>query len=294
MTEGVPRTVHLVDELTDLRADCSRCSGLCCVALPYAASVDFAYDKPAGQACRHLDGYSCTIHAVLAQRGFPGCVAFDCLGAGQQVTQRTYAGSNWRDQPQIAAEIFDVFVIMRQLHELRWYLHQADRDDQPAALRDRVRELTGLTRRLAEKQPTDLLRIDLAAHRHTVDQVLSQVSRRVRTAATRAVHDSTGRPTRTRRADLAGATLTGVDLRGCDFRGALLLGADLRDVDLGGADLIGADLRGADLRGADLSAALYLTEPQVAGAVGDGETRLPTELRRPVRWPPQSAGAAPT
>ncbi len=29
----------------DLSADCQHCFGLCCVALPYAKSVDFAFDK---------------------------------------------------------------------------------------------------------------------------------------------------------------------------------------------------------------------------------------------------------
>ena len=87
-----------MDEVADLRADCARCSALCCVALPYAASADFAYDKPAGRPCRHLDGHACSIHAELPQRGFPGCTVFDCLGAGQQVTQHTYGGLTWRDR----------------------------------------------------------------------------------------------------------------------------------------------------------------------------------------------------
>ncbi|HEU4546906.1 MAG TPA: pentapeptide repeat-containing protein, partial [Microlunatus sp.] len=95
-----------MDEMADLRADCGRCSALCCVALPYAASADFAYDKPAGRPCRHLDDVSCSIHAQLPERGFPGCTVFDCLGAGQQVTQHTYDGVTWRDRPDLAGEIF--------------------------------------------------------------------------------------------------------------------------------------------------------------------------------------------
>ncbi|HZC25622.1 MAG TPA: GAF domain-containing SpoIIE family protein phosphatase, partial [Actinopolymorphaceae bacterium] len=38
----------------DLRADCSRCAGLCCVAPSFSASADFAIDKAAGRACPHL------------------------------------------------------------------------------------------------------------------------------------------------------------------------------------------------------------------------------------------------
>lgn len=273
-----------MDEVAELRADCASCSGLCCVALPYAASADFAYDKPAGRPCHHLDGFSCSIHAQLPERGFPGCTVFDCLGAGQQVTQHTFGGVTWRDRPDQAGDVFAAFLIMRQLHELRWYLRQADRGDQPAAVRERVRALAAETAVLTELGPDALLRCDVAGHRATVDVVLSEVSRRVRRSAVRAVRDQDRRPRSTRRADLVGARLSDVDLRGCDFRGALLLGADLRGCDLRGADLIGADLRAADLRGADLSTALYVTEPQLAAARGDDRTRLPTGVRRPAGW----------
>ena len=36
------------EQLIDLSGDCARCFGLCCVALPFTASADFARDKPAG------------------------------------------------------------------------------------------------------------------------------------------------------------------------------------------------------------------------------------------------------
>lgn len=278
------RTVAPVEDVADLRADCARCSALCCVALPYATSADFADDKPAGRPCRHLEVFSCSLHARLPASGFTGCTVFDCLGAGQLVTQHTYGGLTWRDRPDLAAEIFDAFAVMRQLQELRWYLRQADRGDQPDELRQRIRGLAARTTALTRQRAAELVRCDVASLRSDVDEVLSEVSRRVRRASARAVRDRTGRPRSTRRADLVGARLAGVDLRGCDLRGALLLGADLRRVDLRGADLIGADLRGADLSGADLSDALYVTDPQLAGASGDAATRLPPEVRRPGRW----------
>jgi uncharacterized protein YjbI with pentapeptide repeats len=49
-------------------------------------------------------------------------------------------------------------------------------------------------------------------------------------------------------------------------------------------DLLGADLRDTDLRGCDLSTALFLTQPQVNGALGDPATTLPEGLSRPARW----------
>jgi len=109
-----------------LRADCANCAALCCVAPGFSASADFAIDKAPGQPCPHLDaGFRCSIHAQLRPRGFPGCAAYDCFGAGQHVTQSTFGGSDWRRQPGIAAEMFASFAVMRPLHELLWYVTEA-------------------------------------------------------------------------------------------------------------------------------------------------------------------------
>ena len=87
----------------ELRADCTRCFALCCVAPAFAASADFALDKPAGQPCPNLQqDLRCGIHAELRPRGFPGCTAYDCFGAGQQVSQVTFGGRDWRGAPATA------------------------------------------------------------------------------------------------------------------------------------------------------------------------------------------------
>lgn len=110
----------------DLRADCSRCFALCCVASTFQRSADFAIDKPAGVACLHLaDDHRCTIHDHLAPAGFPGCVAFDCFGAGQRLAQDTFGGRDWRVHPEVATPMMAAFPVMRGLHELLWYLHEA-------------------------------------------------------------------------------------------------------------------------------------------------------------------------
>ena len=50
-----------------LRADCSSCFALCCVVPAFAASSDFAIDKPAHRACPNLQGdLRCSIHARTA------------------------------------------------------------------------------------------------------------------------------------------------------------------------------------------------------------------------------------
>ena len=55
----------------ELRADCSRCEGLCCGAPAFAGSADFAIDKPAGRPCPNLGPeFGCRIHQTLRDRGF--------------------------------------------------------------------------------------------------------------------------------------------------------------------------------------------------------------------------------
>jgi uncharacterized protein YjbI with pentapeptide repeats len=263
----------------DLRGDCGQCFGLCCVALPFARSADFASDKRAGTPCPNLRGdHRCGIHATLRREGFTGCTVYDCFGAGQKVSQVTFAGQDWRTgSPEHARSMFDVFPVVRQLHELLWYLTEAL--TLPAArpvhadLRRTLQETEDLTRRT----PGQLVELDVAAHRQTVNVLLLKTSELVR-AGTR------GRKKNRRGADLIGARLKRADLRGANLRGACLIAADLTGADLRGADLIGADLRDADLTDADLTGAFFLTQPQLNAARGGAGTRLPDSVTRPVHW----------
>jgi hypothetical protein len=88
-----------------LRADCSRCAGLCCVVPAFYSVQGFAFDKPAYSACKYLTLENrCAIHTGLAARGFSGCVAFDCYGAGQRVTQELFNGMSWRTLDETALQ----------------------------------------------------------------------------------------------------------------------------------------------------------------------------------------------
>jgi hypothetical protein len=250
-----------------LLGDCSRCVGICCVAPAFAAAADFAIDKPAGRACPHLgDDDGCGIHERLATSGFAGCVAYDCFGAGQRVTQVTFGGLTRRPGGDAARELFAAFDVVRGLHELLWYLGEVLELPRAAEVHDDARTLAGEAEHLAAGDAAALRRVAGDAHRGRVDAVLRRASE-----LHRAPHGARSR----RRADLAGAGLRGAALRGTDLRGALLIGADLRGADARDADLIGADLRGADLRGADLRGAVFLTRPQLRSARTDATTRLP-------------------
>jgi uncharacterized protein YjbI with pentapeptide repeats len=263
----------------ELRGDCTRCFGLCCVAPGFAASAEFAIDKPAGQACLHLQGFRCAIHSRLRQLGFAGCTAYDCFGAGQQVSQVSFGGRDWRQAPETAAQMFAVFAVMRQLHEILWYVGEALALPAAAVLHDELGAAREATERLTELAPAAVAGLDVAAHRRGVNELLVRASEHVRGKARgrRAAIDHRG-------ADLIGADLRGADLRAANLRGARLVGTDLRGADLRLADVTGADLRAAQLAGADLRDALFLAQAQLDAARGDGATRLPAGRARPPHW----------
>ncbi|MFI9820360.1 pentapeptide repeat-containing protein [Streptomyces sp. NPDC052013] len=263
----------------ELRGDCEQCFGLCCVALPFARSADFAVDKPAGKPCGHLrEDHRCGIHARLRQQGFTGCTVYDCFGAGQKVSQVTFGGRDWRTGPaEHARRMFDVFPVVRQLHELLWYLTEAVKLPAARPVHRELRAALEKTERLTFQTPEELRALDVGAHRQEVNALLLRASELARAGIR-------GRRKDRRGADLMGARLKGADLRGISLRGAYLIAADLTGADLRNTDLIGADLRDTDLADADLTGAIFLTQPQLNAAKGNRGTRLPTALTRPVHW----------
>jgi hypothetical protein len=256
----------------DLRADCSSCVGLCCVAPGFEVSADFPIHKPAGEACPNLTpDYRCRIHDRLRPNGFYGCAAFDCFGAGQRTT-RAFEGRTWRSDPAVAHAMFQSFGVLRLLHEILWYLEEAFDRLATGTLRDEVSRLRDRTREAAHAGPGALLDLDAGILRSDAAALLERVSRALRGHEVGPA---------LRGADLAGRGFAGADLRRADLRAASLIRADLRGADLQLADLLGADLRGADLRSAKLSDAIFVTQAQVQAATVDHRTTLPPTLVRP-------------
>jgi hypothetical protein len=107
-------------------------------------------------------------------------VAYDCFGAGQKVTQVTFNGQDWRKSPPIAAQMFEVFGVMRQLHALLVYLTQALKlraaEPMYAELRLKLEELEGYS----QDGPDALLRLDVVSHKSEVNDLLLRVSDLVR------------------------------------------------------------------------------------------------------------------
>ncbi len=254
-----------------LEPDCSRCFGLCCVALPFARSADFPVSKPAGTPCLNLaTDFSCGIHDRLGEQGWKGCTVFDCFGAGQQISQVTFAGASWRDAPHTAEAMFAVLPVMHQLHEMLTHLGEAmglaaaTGAAPDPTLSQQLETVRGQIVEATAASADELLALDLVHWRARVAPLLSRTSDRVR-AVVRADQRISPPPSRFRAgADLVGVDLRGLDLRTADLRGALLIGADLRGADLRWADLLGADLRGANAAAARLDGVLYLTRPQLA------------------------------
>ncbi|MNK29036.1 Serine/threonine-protein kinase B [compost metagenome] len=271
-----------------LQADCENCFGLCCVALPFAASVDFAVDKNAGQPCHHLQSdFRCGVHNNLRPLGFRGCTVYDCFGAGQQVSKVTFEGRDWRTHPESAKQMYEVFPVMWQLHELLWYLNEALTLEPAREIQSDLELTLAETERLTQLTPDSLIQLDVAAHRAKVNILLLRTSEFVREDAQIRYKNPQGRQKKGigRGADLIAARLRGADLRGANLRGAYLIAADLRGADLRSADLIGADLRDTDLRGANLMGSIFLTQAQVNAAKGDAATKLPPSLVHPAHWP---------
>jgi uncharacterized protein YjbI with pentapeptide repeats len=260
-----------------LSADCESCFGLCCVALPYAKSADFAFDKAGGVPCQNLlKDFRCGIHNRLRDEGFKGCTVYECFGAGQKVSKVTYKGLDWRDKPETAKEMFDVFPIMQQLHEMLCYLDESMKLEEAEPLYDRLLTIYEKTEQLTNLEAAEILSLDIPVHRAEVNELLLKTSELVRSRV-----KNRKQP---RGKNLFGAKLKGADLRGSDLRGALLIAANLKGADLRVCDFIGADFRDADLCGANLEGSFFLTQAQINSAKGNAETKLPSSLKRPKHW----------
>lgn len=269
-----------------LKADCEKCFGFCCVALYFSASEGFPVDKEAGKPCINLQpNFRCKVHKNLREMGLKGCTAYDCFGAGQMVAQNTYGGHDWRKFPESAKEMYDAFLIMRQIHEMLWYLTEALRVQTDYNVQKKLNSMINETKKLTHLSADALIKLDLIPHRIGVNDLLQQTSELVRAKA----RSKKKSPLKYKKVfgrgfDLIGKDLRKIDLKGEDLRGAYLIAANLNGVDLSGTDLIGADLRDADFSGADLSQSIFLTQAQINSAKGNSDTKLPISIIPPMHW----------
>ncbi|WPK11596.1 pentapeptide repeat-containing protein [Lysinibacillus louembei] len=267
-----------------LSADCSQCFGLCCTALNIVASSDFAINKPAETPCPNLQqDFRCKIHKNLRTQGFKGCTVFDCLGAGQKVSQHTFKGQSWREHPEVSKKMFNVFPVMEQLYEMIAFVAEALTYTISDTLRQRLSEQLEKLQDLTDLEAEQLLAIDMISCRQPVNMLLLETSEYIRSQLSANVF-KIKKGKQYRGIDWVGKNLKGKDLRTTDLRGAYLIAANLQNADLRGVDLIGADLRDANISGANLSTSLFLTQMQINSAKGDKQTKLPTYIQPPTHW----------
>ena len=125
----------------------------------------------------------------------------------------------------MAEQMFEAFGIMRNLHELLWYLTEALTLQPAGPLHSELGRALDETERLTEGSPGALVELDMSAHRQGVNALLLRTSELVRAGIRRKKPDYRG-------ADLIGKNFSGADLRGANLRGACLIGADLSHADL--------------------------------------------------------------
>lgn len=269
-----------------LRPDCEKCFGLCCVALYCAASEGFPADKAAGKPCVYLNrDYRCRIHGSLKERGYKGCLVYDCLGAGQKVSRIASGGKSLPGHPESSKRMFDAFLRVCRLHELLWYLNLSLTYPDAGSVRLAVESKLAETERLSLLPPDDAAVPDLQDYESETYRMLFDVSELVRAAVRKRRNTAWVKKKRGPKADLFAADLRKTDLTGADLRGACLIAADLRGNVLDGTDLTGADLRDADIRNADLSGSLFVPQNRINAAKGNGGTKLPAYIIRPGFWP---------
>lgn len=243
-------------------------------------------NKPAGTPCVHLQpDHRCNIHSQLRENGFKGCTVFDCLGAGQVVSQITFSGKDWREHPKIGERMFQVFPIMEQIHEMIAYVSEALSYNIPKDLADSLFNHLKTLQAFTKLDVDHLLALDLVSIRFPLNECLTTTSDFIRENFIRnkpgmrkneALHQA--------RVDWAGKNLKGKDLSGTDFRGAFLIAANMSKTDLRAVNFIGADLRDVNFSGANLSTSLFLNQMQMNSAKGDLHTILPSHIQRPAHW----------
>lgn len=270
----------------NLKIDCEKCFGFCCVALYFSKSEGFPTDKVAGKPCINLqEDFKCTVHKNLSKKGLKGCTGYDCFGAGQKVAQDTYEKVNWRENPNSKNEMLDVFLVMRQLHEMLWYLTEAYRMQNDEAMKNKINNMINETIKITNLDAKTLLKLDLIMHRHKVNELLLKTSKIIREKNSKGKKNNLkGKKAIAGRPNYIGADLRKFDLRGEDLSGALLIAANLSGCDLSGVDFIGADMRDTDIRNANLTNSIYITQMQINAAKGDVSTKLPENLTIPSHW----------
>nr|WP_315020100.1 pentapeptide repeat-containing protein [uncultured Aminipila sp.] len=261
--------------LKTLSINCEECCGICCTALYYTKMDGFPEDKAAGKPCGNLrDDFKCSIHNNLVEYKLKGCMAYDCFGAGQKVTQEIYGGLDWKKNPEVADQMFQVFLIVYQLHQMLWYLIQARRIIADNSMKNDINNLIEENGKMTQMRPEGIIKLDWEQYRDRVNRVLKETCKAVHSEITDNNHSI----------DCMGQSFKKQNLDGKDFSMKLLIAANFEGCSLNRTNFLGADMRDTNFRDTDLSKSLFLTQMQINTAMGNCHTKLPEYLTMPETW----------
>ncbi|MGL4731383.1 MAG: pentapeptide repeat-containing protein [Clostridium sp.] len=258
--------------MNEFKINCSKCSGLCCTALFFAKMDGFPENKPSGKPCSKLEkNYKCRIHKDLKKQKLKGCIGYDCFGAGEYVTSTLYKGKTWSDDKDISGEIFDVFINVFQLFQIRYYLEVAKLEGLSKSMNDRIEKLIEDNKDKCKNSPKNILTIDIEEHRNKANKVLRDIIEYLCNKKSN-VNDYIGKNIKSRdmsNVDLSMKLLIATNFQGCKFHKTSFLGADTRDTNFSDCDLRGV---------------IFLTQGQVNSSKGNSNTKLPKYLTKPITW----------
>lgn len=260
----------------NLKIDCKKCSGLCCVALYCTKTDGFPANKEAGIPCKHLDSdFSCKIHSRLADNNYKGCLAYDCFGAGQRTTQLYLSDGTWETNSEQKDKLFQVFIIVYQLHQMLWYLVEAFTLTSDELLKSTIDLLISENEQMLQQPMDHIAMLDLSEYRSNVNIVLKQISTDISANDTSSqIHGL----------NYLGKNFKKANLDRKNFSMSLMIAANLSGCSLKNTNFLGADLRDANIRNADLSKSIFLTQMQINSAIGNSNTKIPIYLTRPATW----------
>lgn len=264
--------------LKKLSIDCEKCCGLCCVALYFSKSDGFPTDKAAGKPCVNLmSDFRCSIHSKLIECKMKGCLAYDCFGAGQMVTQSIYNCSDWKSMPAISEQMYKVFLIVWQLHQMLWYLIEASSLVSNSDIKNDIDALITENENVTKLSPDEILNFDIDKYKTKINNILRNVTKEVSNANNTKSNDK-------KTVDFIGKNFKKQNLDGRDLSMTLLIAANLEGCSLNGTNFLGADLRDANIKNTDLSKSIFLTQGQINSAIGNKNTILPSYLSLPISW----------
>lgn len=265
------------EKLELLKINCTECSGLCCTALFFSKMDGFPDNKKAGKPCINLqNNYSCKIHSELGNLNMKGCIGYDCLGAGQHVTKCIYRGETWKTSKEKSQEIFDVFVIVFQLYQIRYFLEESKIIIPAKELWNDIQSLIDENEAVCNSTPQHIIGTDIESYRNKANIILKQVCDSVLNCFKNSENNQL--------TDFLGRNLKKRDMSGLDLSMKLLIAANFDSCVFDGTVFLGADTRDANFSNADLREAVFLTQGQINSAKGNRNTKLPKHLEYPALW----------